>query len=327
MMDWYECINGGEELYTCIDGPDIGKRLIKAGGKTIWKSDDLLCENELLNNNIINEPIAGNDRFFKERLVKRSRLVICGAGYVGEAVAALGKKIGFDVTVIDEREEFLKGAEESAGVAGLCMEFGEALESIVSDENTYFVIVTRGHSRDIACLDKTMKKEAAYIGMMGSKKRCQRAKDEMKARGYDAGKIHAPIGIDIGAETPEEIAVSVIGEIISVKNRCFKGEPWSDIIAGLKKNKDEGVVCVLATIVSKSGSAPRSVGTRMLIGDNGVNVGTIGGGYIESEVFKTAKKMLSDNEKSFVLKEYGTVSEEENTGCGGRVEIFFEKIA
>ncbi len=327
MVDWFEKVNGGEELYTYIEGPKTGQKILCCKSKIIWKSPELcIDDNKELKGDIIKLLEAQGNRVLKEKVVMQSKLVICGAGYVGTAVAEFGKKIGFEVIIIDEREEFVKAARDAVGVRGITDDFGSGLDAVDSDENTYFVIVTRGHSKDLICLDSILKKPAGYIGMMGSKKRCQRAVNEMNARGYDTKKIHAPIGLNINAESPEEIAISIMGEIISIKNNYIKEQSWHEIIDKLKKNKSKGIECVLATIVSKTGSAPRSMGTKMLIGADGQNVGTIGGGYIEGEVLKAAEGIFLGTENACILRQYGTFSKDEDVGCGGSVEVFMEKL-
>ena len=327
MKEWYDDIRGGEVLFTCVSGEMAGCRMLQREGEIVWKSPEISQDASIkLIHNLTDDFLVENSRYIRENVSKKTRLVICGAGYVGEQVAVLGKILGFEVTIIDEREEYVKKAAANTSSLGICRNFGEALESILSDETTYFVIATRGHSRDIECLDKIMKKNYAYVGMMGSYKRCSRAKEEMKTRGYNTDRLSAPIGLDIKAETPEEIAVSIIGEIISVKNSRLKAEMWTYITDRLKENRQNNTECVLATIISKSGSAPRSTGTRMLIGKDGINVGTIGGGYIESKVLEMADEMMSDNGKSYHLGGYGTIAEDENEGCGGKVEVFMEKF-
>ena len=154
-----------------------------------------------------------------------------------------------------------------------------------TDQDTYAVIVTRGHRYDEDCLYGLLSMERekglafAYIGMMGSRRRTAMVREHMAELGIDRAqldRVHAPIGLPIGAETPEEIAVSVFGEIIQVKSGKGLSEGYSgELLAAVPGGcgSESGTQqAVLATIIARQGSAPRSVGTKMLVradGDNG----------------------------------------------------------
>lgn len=143
--------------------------------------------------------------------------------------------------------------------------------------------------------------------------------------------LHAPIGLNIQAETPEEIAVSVMAEIIREKGKRNMGSGFSDeIMKALKDPLNEGIQKVLATIVSRKGSAPRAVGTKMLILQDGRLTGTIGGGCLEAKVITASRELMIQPEKNTALIKVDLTAEEaeeEGMVCGGILEVFLEKIS
>jgi xanthine dehydrogenase accessory factor len=154
---------------------------------------------------------------FVDPLPGAQRLIIIGAGHVGQALAELGVMLGFRVVVIDDRASFAN-RERFPGAAEIIVRpFAAAVDSLKLDRNCYLVCVTRGHSFDEIALRTALKQKAGYVGMIGSKRRVRATLERIEADGVDRSlleQVHAPIGLDIGAETPEEIAVSIMAEII-----------------------------------------------------------------------------------------------------------------
>ena len=201
--------------------------------------------------------------------------------------------------------------------------------------------MTRGHRYDTECLEAILRKPYAYVGMMGSRRRVAIVKDQLEAKGVcreALDGVHTPIGLKIGAETPEEIAVSVMAEIIQVKNagfgkdgkaeRCRTGGYSTELLDAVL-DPDDSREKVLATIISRKGSAPRSVGTKMLIRADGTTVDTIGGGCIESEVIRKALLMMRAEDEGFRLCTVdmtADAAEDEGMVCGGVVEVMLEKV-
>ena len=223
----------------------------------------------------------------------------------------------------------------------LCEPFSDGPSKIRGDSDSWFIIVTRGHRYDTECLEAILRKPYAYVGMMGSRRRVAIVKDQLEAKGVcreALDGVHTPIGLKIGAETPEEIAVSVMAEIIQVKNagsgkdgkaeRCRTGG-YSPELLDAVLDPDDSREKVLATIISRKGSAPRSVGTKMLIRADGTTVDTIGGGCIESEVIRKALLMMRAEDEGFRLCTVdmtADAAEDEGMVCGGVVEVMLEKV-
>ena len=269
-------------------------------------------------------------RVFRERIRRAPKLVICGAGHVSMPIIRLGKMLGFTVTVLEDRPKFADNARTAGADHVICETFREGLSKIKGDSDTWFVIVTRGHRYDSECLEAILGKESAYVGMMGSRRRVAVVKDQLAQKGVSREKldnVYTPIGLKISAETPEEIAVSIMAEIIRIKNSREQGAGYSaELLEALANEKQKAV---LATIISRKGSAPRGVGTKMLIREDGSTVDTIGGGCVESEIIRKALLMMRMGEPLFqVCREDLAMEAAEDEGmvCGGVVEVMLERV-
>ena len=158
---------------------------------------------------------------FVEVLRRPPTLIIVGAGHVALPLAQLGKMIDFEVIVLDDRPRFANTQRFPMADQVLAQPVRETLHNWAIDPDTYIVLVTRGHSHDVECLLEIIDSPARYIGMIGSKRRIKSVFDLLeKEQGIDPAKfdrVYAPIGLDIGAENPVEIAVSIIAEIVNVQ--------------------------------------------------------------------------------------------------------------
>ena len=161
-----------------------------------------------------------SDNFAKEMRIE-SRAVIFGAGHVGLALESVIRTIGFQTIVVDDRKEYANSERfPNATQVEVIESFSNPFACIETDKDTYVIIVTRGHSGDYDVLRETLKRTTGYIGMIGSKGKVATVYEMLKADGYtedDLGKVYSPIGLKIGAETPEEIAISIAGEMIKVR--------------------------------------------------------------------------------------------------------------
>src|SRR5262245_56751443 len=155
-------------------------------------------------------------------------LIICGGGHVGQAVAKAAALLDFKITVIDDRPEFSSREKfPEPGVRLVTSDFTEALRELKITQASHVVIVTRGHRHDEICLREVIEKPARYIGMIGSRRRATTIRDHMRGEGVGAEnlrRVHSPIGLDIGAITPEEIALAILAEIVLAR-RGGSGAP------------------------------------------------------------------------------------------------------
>ena len=317
-----------------IDGNNAGARMLLSQEELLFRDEDFPEE--------LAEKIrkSGGDRkgilkkagsrVFMDHLSDGRRLVICGAGHVSLCVIRLGVMLGYEVTVIEDREEFAEKARAAGAHQVICRPFGEALDGITGDPVTAFVIMTREHIHDVECLRRILTKTYAYAGMMGSRSRTQNVRQQLLDEGYDVRKVddvQMPIGLSIGSRTPEEIAVSVMAQVIQVMNAADPGEDFpkgmpEELAAIEKAENGRGV---LAMIVEKSGEAPRRPGTKMLVREDGSFLGTVGGGYAEAVILETARKMVREGTpRNMLIK----VSMKKGVmHCGGEIEVLLWGIS
>jgi xanthine dehydrogenase accessory factor len=164
-----------------------------------------------------------NRYVYAEYVQPLPRLVIAGAGHVGKAVARLGRLLDFAVTVIDDRAEFANAENLPDADTIILADIGEAIRTIEDRCDDHFVIVTRGHQKDAEALRAVFVKPAVYVGMIGSKQKIEIMRREFLRNGWataeEWARVHAPIGLDIGSKTVDEIAVSIAAELVLVRSR------------------------------------------------------------------------------------------------------------
>ena len=171
---------------------------------------------------------GGSLDIFVEPILATPTALILGGGHVGLHVAKVAKIAGFDVVVADDREAFAnkeRFPEASETYAG---PWDEVFPKLHVGNYTYLVLVTRGHKGDLDCLRWAVTTEARYIGMIGSKRKFIEICKVLEREGVPAERIervHSPIGLDIGALTPEEIAVSIVAEMIAVRRNATPSAP------------------------------------------------------------------------------------------------------
>jgi xanthine dehydrogenase accessory factor len=177
-----------------------------------------------------------NSLLMFERIESEPRLVVAGAGHVGASLARLAAQVGYDVALIDDRAEFVAremfpGKSEQAIELIVAKSWSDSLrDAIGKGYRVSVAIVTRGHKQDEDCLRAAIEARPAYIGMIGSKRRTNIVLDKLREEGFDAEdleKVRAPIGLDIGAVSPEEVALAILAEIVA-ERRGGKGTPLSE---------------------------------------------------------------------------------------------------
>jgi xanthine dehydrogenase accessory factor len=160
--------------------------------------------------------------FFLEAVFPPAHLVIAGAGHIGRALAHLGSLLDFEVTVIDDRPEFANSANIPDADHIIVKNIGEAMQELEKREDTYVVIVTRGHKDDASALKPCIGAGLAYTGMIGSKSKISAMRLNFIENGWAIAnqwnEIHAPVGLEIKSQTVEEIAVSIAAQLVLIRN-------------------------------------------------------------------------------------------------------------
>ncbi len=322
-------------VVTIISGENIGDKLLLSGKEILYTNNNSFNWDRIIEcipsdkkSKVVN---FGGEMAYIEFIGQGFNVVVCGAGHISIPIINMCKLLKLNITVIDDRIKFANNAVEAGADKVICDSFENALKNIEGNKSTFFIIVTRGHRYDQICLEKIIAKENAYIGMIGSKVRVKKVLSYLEDKGIDReklDKVYTPIGLNIGAETPAEIAVAIVAEIIQVKNKKTNYNEYSqEIIEGILNEKYKDINKALVTIVSRRGSAPREVGTKMLILRDGTMIGTIGGGCVEANIMQEALSAMDNREcKHLEVDMTGKEAEEEGMVCGGILEIFVEPI-
>lgn len=324
-------------VFTVLEGEELGEKALVLEGRLLWESrtEGFFSRNleeagKIKESGVVE--ISGR-QVFCDALGNEKKIVVCGGGHVAMSVIQIGRMIDCEIIVLEDRPKFADDARRAGASRVICESFEAGLEQIAGDKDTYFVIVTRGHSCDLECLRKIIEKPHAYIGMIGSRKRTSAVKKKLEEEGAAReilDRIYTPIGLDIGAETPAEIGVAILAEIIEVKNKKKRTGGYSkEILKEILTDREFYTGKVLATIVRKKGSAPQGIGVKMLIRQDGTCVGTIGGGCMEAAVIRKALQMMMPGAEAVQVCRAdltGLDAEEEGMVCGGTADILLERI-
>jgi xanthine dehydrogenase accessory factor len=272
-----------------------------------------------------------------EPFIPNPRLLVFGGGHIAVPLADYAARVGFDVTVIDDRPSFANTMRFPQAEKVICESFENSFHLIDLRPSDFVVIITRGHRYDGIVLREILNHTCHYVGMIGSKRRVQGMMEELLTEGFlrhQLDKVHSPIGLDIGAITPDEIAISIVSELIACKNKPKISQlgksfsfPEFDKTVALRVSEYSEVPKALITILSSKGSVPRKAGAKMIAYLDGRTVGSIGGGCSESEVLLKARRVMLD--KGFLIEHVdmtGDVAESEGMVCGGTMEVLIESF-
>ncbi|NMM62481.1 XdhC family protein [Clostridium sp. P21] len=185
----------------------------------------------------IHAEVIDNQRFLVEPLRPSGTVYIFGAGHVSQRIAPLCETVGFKTVVLDDREDYANRKRFAEPTELMVIDSFNKLPDLHINEDSYLVIVSRGHLYDKIVLEQVLRSDARYIGMIGSRSKRDKIYNALLSEGYTEEEIkhvYSPIGTSICAETPEEIAVSIVGELIKVR---AQGEGTK------KKNSDSGDCC------------------------------------------------------------------------------------
>ena len=219
------------------------KRLLDADGRTVgtigggcyenesfWKAREAIKNRKPLTMKFdLNDDFAqetglvcgGQMEVFIEPVEPSPELFVFGAGHVGYYVARMGHEVGFQVHVVDDREKFASTERFGTGIDVIVEDIPGWLDTHQLPPTSYAVIVTRGHTHDLDAMRSLAARQLRYLGLIGSKAKVKRIFDALLEEGTTPDMlkgVHAPIGLDIGAITPQEIAVSIVAELIAVKH-------------------------------------------------------------------------------------------------------------
>ncbi len=275
----------------------------------------------------------GKEHTIAEPFYPEERLIILGGGHIAIPLVEFAAKTGFQVVLVDDRLSFANTQRFPLAKQVICDNFEHAISDLKLKESDYVVIITRGHRYDSTCLKNICQgEEPSYVGMIGSKRRTAIVKETLEKEGCDRdrlNRVHTPIGLSIGAITPEEIAISILAELIShrrlgsgnKKRNCSDMD--YDVLQVLAEETD--IPKAIITVVHTKGSVPRGAGAKMIVYRDGMILGSIGGGCSEAAVIQQAREMISSNTFNLVdIDLTGDAAEEEGMVCGGIMTVLIE---
>jgi len=209
-------LSNGDILGT-VGGGSIEAEVRQIARKVMTEDSPRLVSFDLTENDSI---CGGSISMFIEPIASSEKVYVFGAGHVGQYVSKMAAMVGFKVIVIDDREEYANRERLPEAHKIIVSDFMNSFEKLEIEDNSFIVIVTRGHAFDEQVLEWACGTKAKYIGMIGSKAKIKGVFSNLKQKGVDdkrLDEVHAPIGLDIGSQTPSEIAVSILAEIIQVR--------------------------------------------------------------------------------------------------------------
>ncbi len=165
--------------------------------------------------------IENKVKVFINILTSNAQLLVCGAGHIAAPLAQFAYRVGFHVTVLDDRSDFAHPSR-FPNCEVMAEDFTETLRAMSLSPSTYVVVITRGHEHDADCLAEILKKETAYVGLIGSRRRVRFVLEMLGRKGIPQerlNKVFSPIGLPIGAESPDEIALSIVSELVCVRRK------------------------------------------------------------------------------------------------------------
>ncbi len=279
----------------------------------------------------------GVEKTYTRVFLPPRRLILLGGGHVSQPLCRYASDLEFDVVVVDDRPSFANAVRFPDAVKVICDSFVNAIHSLSVTRYDFVCVITRGHRYDATCLRELFSGVMPrYLGLIGSRRRTIELFKMLEEEGYDREKIdrvHTPIGLPIGADTPKEIAISILAELIQQRSnptnereaeRLALASNEEELLSYLLSQKEP---CALAVVVEKHGSTPVPTGAVMAVNAFGGIVGTVGGGCGEHEILNHALETLRTGKARLVTLDMSNdVAEEEGMVCGGRMKVWIEPV-
>ena len=271
-----------------------------------------------------------------EPMLPQERLLVLGGGHIALHVAEFAAKCGFHVIVADDRPDFANHERFPLADEVICDSFENAIRGVRLTPYDYVVIITRGHRHDADCLRVLLPGvRPAYTGLIGSRRRVRGLMEMLADEGCsreNMARICTPIGLNIGAVTPQEIAVSILAELVAYKRlpeHCNDGVRCcndSDVeLSTLHYLAENHEPKAIVTVIETKGSTPREAGAKMAVSPLGQVTGSIGGGCSEGAVIRDAVRIIGTGRFKIVdIDLTGDVAESDGMVCGGTMQVLIE---
>ena len=270
----------------------------------------------------------------REPMLPQERLLVLGGGHIAMHVVEFAAKCGFSIIVADDRPDFANRARFPLAEQVICDSFENVIRSVKLTPYDYVVIITRGHRHDADCLRVLLPGgRTAYLGLIGSRRRVKGLKEMLADEGYSTERMEeicTPIGLPISAITPQEIAVSILAELIAYKRLpehgkgrcCCDSDMELSTLRYLAENHEPKAV---VTVIETKGSTPREAGAKMAVSPLGKVTGSIGGGCSEGAVIRDAVRIIGTGRYQIAdIDLTGDVAESDGMVCGGTMKVLIE---
>lgn len=277
-------------------------------------------------------------RPYLRRFVPGERLILLGGGTIAQALSPLAAGLGFSVVVVDDRPAFANFQAFPQAAEVFCDSFSNAIHTIGIRPGDYVAVMTRGHRFDAQCLRAVLEGPLPrYLGMVASRRRAIQLLNTLETEGFQRAAldtIHTPIGLELNAITPEEIAVSIAAELIQCRRSGFDRHCKSTSLPNC--DADPALLAFLADPTTKkvvllvyetAGSTPVKAGAMMALGQDLRTMGTIGGGCGEHQALMAARNLFSTEQSfSFTVDLSQDLAAEEGMACGGQMKIWLSCV-
>ncbi|MDR1874575.1 MAG: XdhC family protein [Synergistaceae bacterium] len=275
----------------------------------------------------------GGELTIIEHFLPSQRLIVFGGGHIAVPLSQMAHLLKFKAVVFDDRPSFANRTRFPNASTVICESFERISRLLTFQSGDYVAIMTRGHRHDIACLRCVLSSPIfpLYVGMIGSRRRVALVRRQMEEEGFPPERLerlHAPVGLDIGAVSPEEIALSILAEIVQEKQRnvsrkreCHADMELMELLAGDMRER-----VAVVTVVAAKGSTPREAGAKMAVFYDGRTVGSIGGGCAEADVARDARQVILEGGYRLKTVDMEDSAEEDGMACGGKMEVLIETL-
>lgn len=275
---------------------------------------------------------------YTRNFLPQERLILLGGGHISQPLCTFASALGFKVTIVDDRPTYANTLRFPEAETVICDSFRRSIKELKIKSSDYVAVITRGHRSDADCIREILAgTKPYYLGMIGSVRRGIELLNILEEEGFsreDLDEIHTPIGLPLNALTIQEIAMSIVAELVQHRRKDFIRRSKNKILITedidielLKFIAEEERPKAVLIVYETSGSTPVKSGAYMAVTQEMNIKGTIGGGCSENEVLHEARKLIGTGEsRNVTIDMSNDVAEEEGMVCGGRMKVWISDI-
>ncbi len=264
----------------------------------------------------------------------RERLILLGGGHISAALCSVGASLNFEVIVVEDRPEYADCTRFPGAARVICGGYQSVLHQLELGNRDYVALLTRGHRYDAECLRAILAgDEPRYVGMIGSRNRVAALLGLLRDEGQDIQRlmhVHAPIGLPINAQTPQEIAISIAAELIQCRRNGLPRRSHSMVLTNQDTNQSlltflarDSTPKAAVLVCDTGGSTPVKSGALLAVNEVGRVEGTVGGGYWENRAILEAKTLIgTGTKKVLTVRLEDEIGVGDGMACGGYMQLY-----